>query len=214
MKKISYQLGTAVRKENYLNVDTHRVQLNAQANYMDVSAISKTTAGVRFAALKLKDTNQVGKIGLRNPYYDTVCFPLLYCGGEKGWQHEMKLGLMEYCCMRMLQPEHDSRVNNYYGMWKWVRVRGSKQLEHKFITSNRFQINAILSQHFLVDQESRSIDLKMEYIEAKQKEFKGYGFTNNNANNDYRNSDDDSDADGDFGDSSEQRCNLFCGFIY
>ena len=47
------------------------------------------------------------------------------------------------------------------------RVRGSKQLEHKFITSNRFQINAILSQHFLVDQESRSIDLKMEYIEAK-----------------------------------------------
>ena len=114
---------------------------------LDIAAVTDDTIiGNRVIRFKLKNTNTWKQIPVTHPDIEPLSYPLLFLEGEQGWGDNVAKAVpfCSYIVSRMLMPEENCSVRN--------------AANTKWISANRFQIFARLSQYWLCDSVSRSID--------------------------------------------------------
>lgn len=112
------------------------------------------------------------KVSMDSPLCEPLCYPLLFPYGERGWgKHLTKLlSFKDYIAGRMLMPEmtHLEQGHDGDGIIRVANASGSRH-----IATNRFQLLARLKSYYLVEQYSRWMDQRLEWIENNQNTLMG-----------------------------------------
>lgn len=125
----------------------------------------------------------------KDPYYETVAYPFLFCRGERGFSEYndyltidgSKITKNQYVTCQILMPE----PNIFY----------INPLTFERIECNRFNVWTQLSQYYLVDQLSRFIDSRIEIQQQLNKTH--FSFRNKLSSGNDSGSDTDNDSDDD-----------------
>jgi hypothetical protein len=88
---------------------------------------------------------------------EPLLYPLLFPYGEEGWGKNLKrqrnITLLEYLKARLLQPEEDFYI---------------KSIKGKNVHVNRFQAMSRLSQYYMIEGFSRSLDKQLSFQQQNQ----------------------------------------------
>ena len=150
--------------------------MNQQTSNLDVAAITaENITGNAILRFKLKSSGRTSDISCSDPRQEPLIYPVLFPFGEKGWgpdlQRIYKISVNSYLASRLLMPDRDSSGN----ILRFLNTEGNKELE-----TNRFQLMARLGQTYIVDQVSRAIDNRLEWVKHNQSTIMGTGPRNNN----------------------------------
>ena len=100
--------------------------------------------------------NEQGFIHADSNQAEPLLYPLFFPFGEEGWGRNLKrskISLLEYLKARFLQPEKGFYV---------------KSIQNKRLHVNRFQAMSRLSQYYMVEGFSRSLDQQLEFQRKRQ----------------------------------------------
>ena len=144
-----------------------QAQINSETNRFEVGVlISHDNPGCLEYRYKLN--GETFTVPTLSSQLEPLVYPLLFPHGEKGWSKETKIDYLPYLASRLLMPEKDSESNNGY-LQRW-----NKAGTH-LLTTNRFQLMARVSQHFIAEGVSRLVDSHLSFIKANK------GFILNNS---------------------------------
>ena len=136
-------------------------QINSVSNIphlLDVASVTDDSiVGKRIVQFKIKGASRWSNIPTTHPHIEPLSYPILFLAGEDGWGVDLKdqnIQFTDYIVSRMLMPEEQLFVRN--------------AANTKYIQTNRFQLFARVSQYWLCDCVSRSIENRLEWIRNNQ----------------------------------------------
>jgi hypothetical protein len=150
--------------EPILSVKTHQFEVSA--------VLSEDVHGKRVVRVTPIGCQGLSKISAESSLFEPLCYPLLFCYGERGWGKDIRKSVtfQRYLASRILMPETFLDHNNQ----RHLIGHYSKINEiERFFPTNRFSLLSRVSQTYFVDQVSRIIDDRLQYQEEHEDEFKG-----------------------------------------
>ena len=134
--------------------------MNQQTSQLDVAAITaENIIGDAVVKFRLKNSFDTSTISCIDPRQEPLIYPLLFPFGESGWGKELQknngISILSYLCSRLLMPDRDSNGDI-------LRLLNSAATHN--LATNRFQLMARLGQTYVVDQVSRAIDHRLEWM--------------------------------------------------
>ena len=107
------------------------------------------------------------KVSMDSPLCEPLCYPLLFPYGERGWGKHLTelLSFQNYTVSRILMPEMTNleQGHNGDGIMRVMNANGTRH-----IATNRFQLLARLKSYYLVEQYSRWIDQRLDWVGTNQ----------------------------------------------
>ena len=158
-------------------INTHVAAIRNKANVFDVAATQRRIHVGRSCEIFVRQYDEniptnATNIDLENPFNEALSYPLLFPSGDVGWgKPGPDIEIMDYMRCRMLQPEPYYKYcvesgnlidSNYLGFWTEIAQPNGTSIPF-YMKMNRFQCFSILSQYWMVDMYSRSIDRRISY---------------------------------------------------
>ena len=142
------------------NISTHSTAINLETREDEIGILrqqNQISPPMYYITIPGDATNEQGFIHSDSSQVEPLLYPLLFPYGEEGWGKDLKrqhnITLLEYLKARLLQPEENFYINS---------IRGDK------IHVNRFQAMSRLSQYYMIEGFSRSIDKQLSYQQQNQ----------------------------------------------
>lgn len=154
------ELGNTTQRNLAVRIDcrSHKHEL-AIIRTTTFNTNSRSTLFIR----KVADTGHFQQIPPWHRSYEALSFPVFFTQGEAGWDYlrakHSRLSLLHYVRARILMPEK-ILARSQSGRCIWV---------------NRFQLLARLMQLYILENFSRYIDMRLDFLKRSQHLFHTFG---------------------------------------
>jgi hypothetical protein len=146
------------RNDNPDDLAILQLSLNGKTEYMDIGIIAHNhVAGNRVVRFLPKGGDgKLKKLDWNNPKMEPFCYPLLFNRAELGYSSSLGISMYDYISSKILHGEDQ---------FDWQSLLDPRIL----IRTNRFCVMSQLGQVWAVDNVSRMVDNKLDFVRKNQK---------------------------------------------